>query len=418
MKNSLRYIFSLALTAVLVATYVTADAAKPRKKAKVQQPTPAELLQKAETAFSEYRFDEALELLDQYEEKNDETPRTALLRQRADLGSTMLRRVEKIAIIDSLTVDSATVIDALLLSPTSGFVRTSDVLPEGMESARPTSVYVTENGQRMIWGANDGKGHIRLVESTLLADKSWETPHVVDEALQMDGDSNFPFLSSDGTTIYFGATGENSLGGYDIFISRNDGEDYLQPQNIGMPYNSTDNDFLMVIDEETGCGWFATDRNHIPGKLTLYVFIPQDLRVNYSAEDPDIINYSRIHSIAATQPADADYSKIRQSIQNLASHSSVAEAPEFEFTMPDGRVLHHFDDFRSQSAATQMERYLDSMAELSRLGSELSDLRLQYGQGDKSVAAQILDDEKRVDQMRAQIRRLANSIIQTEMSAQ
>ena len=94
----------------------------------------------------------------------------------------------------------------------------------------------------------------------------------------------------DGVTLYFANNGENSLGGYDIFMTRRsdgdgEGKEYFQPQNVGMPYNSPFNDFMMAIDEASGLGWWATDRNQIPGKVTVYVFIPSQMRVNV---EPDI----------------------------------------------------------------------------------------------------------------------------------
>lgn len=87
---------------------------------------------------------------------------------------------------------------------------------------------------------------------------------------------NYPFMMPDGTTFYFAATGEESIGGYDIFVTRFDSESgsFLKAENIGMPFNSTANDYMYAIDEFNDIGWFATDRSQPEGKVCIYIFIP------------------------------------------------------------------------------------------------------------------------------------------------
>ena len=170
-----------------------------------------------------------------------------------------------------------------------------------MVFVNPTTVYVTESGDRMLWGSPDAAGNVNIVESSHLADGSWESPHAVSDNLQLGSNANFPFLLSDGMTLYYASDGEGSLGGYDIYVTRNDGDRYLNPQNIGMPYNSPLDDYLLAIDDATGVGWWATDRNMIPDSLTIYLFVPQELRDNYPVDGtPDLVDRARITSVRAT----------------------------------------------------------------------------------------------------------------------
>ena len=84
--------------------------------------------------------------------------------------------------------------------------------------------------------------------------------------LDTDGDLRYPFLQNDGVTIYYAASGSESMGGLDIFVSRYNTATgkYLKPENIGMPFNSEANDYLYVIDEDNNLGWFATDQRAQP----------------------------------------------------------------------------------------------------------------------------------------------------------
>ena len=82
-------------------------------------------------------------------------------------------------------------------------------------------------------------------------------------------------MLSDGSTLYFAAEGdiENALGGLDIYMTRRDETGaFFSPTNVGMPYNSPYNDYMMAIDDAAGLGWWATDRNAPDGMVTVYIF--------------------------------------------------------------------------------------------------------------------------------------------------
>lgn len=97
-------------------------------------------------------------------------------------------------------------------------------------------------------------------EGFRLGDGSWSEPTpLFDE----DVDAAFPFMLSDGCTFYFASRSEQGLGGYDIFRSYRDSDtgEFQNPVNMGLPYNSPADDYMLAIDEYTGAGWWATDRN-------------------------------------------------------------------------------------------------------------------------------------------------------------
>ena len=78
----------------------------------------------------------------------------------------------------------------------------------------------------------------------------------------MSNVQNYPYMLSDGVTLYFASKDTNGLGGYDIYVTRYNTHTntYTTPENLGFPYNSSANDYLMVIDELQQVGYFATDR--------------------------------------------------------------------------------------------------------------------------------------------------------------
>lgn len=414
-----RHILTLVAALAIFALALPAQGASRRtakkKKAKTEAVAPDGLLDKARNAFEAYDFEGATEFLDDYEtalSKSDKEPpqRYTDLRRVVDLGTTMLDRVEKIAIIDSLTVDSAAFFEAYRLSQPAGVITDSEALPASFPAKGNPAVFVTESGETMLWSAPKADGR-ELVESHLLADGSWEDPQPLGDAFRDLLDPAYPFLMPDGTTLYFAARGQESLGGYDIFVARNNGDEYLQPQNMGMPYNSPFDDYMLAIDEVTGAGWWATDRNRIDGKVTIYVFVPQEMRVNYPADTPDLTDRARITNIKATGSRD-DYAGVLKAI-DAAGGETAGESIEFEMAMPGGKIYRSLADFRNPLAREAMERYLDARDALRDDEASLSDLRAAFKAGSAS-RSEVLELENRVNRQRIELRRLANEVVKAE----
>ena len=103
--------------------------------------------------------------------------------------------------------------------------------------------------------------------------------------------ADYPYVLTDGITIYYASDGPGSMGEYDIFVTRynTNTDSYLMPENVGMPFNSPYNDYMYVIDEFNDLGWFASDRYQPEGKVCIYVFIPNSSKqvYNYEGMDPD-----------------------------------------------------------------------------------------------------------------------------------
>ncbi len=376
----------------------------------------------AQVEMHRYNFDQAEKYLDTYEDgfkktrraERPERPEATEIRHKIDMGRNMLERVEKIVIIDSIDVDRDEFFKSYRLSaPTGSFLSTSE-LPRKFEAADPTVVFVTEKADEIFWAMPDENEDFRIATSTLLADNTWETPALLPDFLNEGGDANYPFMMSDGVTLYYGNTGQNSLGGYDIFISRRDGESWYQPQNIGMPYNSYANDYLLAIDEITGAGWWATDRNAAPDRLTLYVFVPEDLRVNYPTDFPDLASRALITRWKDTLPEDADYSSLLNSINNLSVKSDNNDSG-FRFAVPTRGVYTSLRDFRSADARKLMESYLKLSHDFDLDKRKLQVLREGYAKGNKRSADDILSLEKDIERLRGEMRNLANRIISAEI---
>ena len=378
------------------------------------------LLDLAEIAIREYRVDDADDYIDSYKAYLTKNKRKKLPDNSGDLAPQLMRtrsmldRVEKIVVFDSIVVDKDEFLSAYRLSPEAGALLDPEVLPAGVDFSDPTVVYRTEDGREMLWGAQNDESLFTLRSMHRLADNSWEEPEAVGDHLGMGSDANYPFLMPDGVTLYFASDNEESLGGLDIFISRNNGTEFLQPQNVGMPYNSPYDDYMLAIDELTGVGFWASDRNRLGDKITIYMFIPGQSRVNVDIDDPQLADLASLRSIRDTWPDNADFSNIRKALDGLSANRN-SRAQQFEFPLSDGRVLTRYNQFTSSHAADMMRQYVSLSKSTDEARQRLDALRLQYGKGDTSTGPEILSMERDIADAEAQLKRVANDIIRSEM---
>lgn len=377
-------------------------------------------LELAEIATIQYRIDDAEEDIELYR-KGLKKGRKTLPDESADVvekierTKNMLDRVEKIVIVDSLCVPAEDFFTYYRISPESGTLTSPSTLPKGFDAASPTVVYTSESGMEQLYAVEDTAMTFKLASSAWLYGGDREKPVVLNGDLNEGGDANYPFLMPDGITLYYANDGENSLGGYDIFITRKSGLNYLQPQNVGMPYNSPYNDYLLAIDEVTGAGWWATDRNHIPGMVTIYVFIPSEMRTNYPPDDPNLVSFARIDNYKATWAPDADYSNLLDKIKAIKPTTSRDNGPRFEFYVPGRGLITSLDGFRKKSAADAMREYLRQEQAVGTMQKQLAQLREQYAAGNKSSNGKILELEGRIKRESTRLKNLRNNVIMLEL---
>lgn len=374
----------------------------------------------ARIALDAYDVDSADEHLDEYEtllgkKRNADTSELEEMQSRVVMMRNMLQRVESIEIVDSVNVDADEFFTHYRLSPESGRLMTP--AEAGVDAV--TVVYTPQNRAEMLWAQAGDDGDTVLTGAQILDDGT------VDSSAPLAGDfdgvdsPDYPFMMPDGMTLYFAAKGDASLGGYDIFMTRRGEDGFLQPQNIGMPYNSPYDDYMLAIDETTRVGWFASNRSGQDGVVTIYTFIPSETRVNYPADDPRLGSLARIGSIADTQTGAHDYEAFRQRVAQVSEVSSNGSGrmSRFEFVMPDGRVITELSGFTNQQARRTMVEMLSLSTRESRLRAELDTLRERYRRGDRDINDDILDDEAELEHLMSERMSLRNKIIRLESGA-
>lgn len=263
-----------------------------------------------EDLMNEYRFDEAITALtkkiDEEKKKKNSTVTLEAQLHQARMGAEMLSGTERITIIDSMVVDADAFLSAYRLSVGCGTLAPlASIAPtlvrNSTQGAMPA--FLNDFGDRMVFADTDSAGLTKLYECFTSA-AGMERPVRLTGMGSDDDDQAYPYLLSDGVTLYFAAQGEESLGGYDIFVTRRMSATgpFVKAENVGMPFNSPANDYMMVIDEQARIGWFVSDRRQPAGKVCIYRFVPNDVRQTLSPDTDSadaIRQQARITSIAA-----------------------------------------------------------------------------------------------------------------------
>lgn len=341
------------------------------------------------------------------------------MQRRSMQMRNMLGNVEKIEILDSISVDSAEFFNAYRLSAAAGRVLPPEAVRRigaGTPGRDLSVAYMPQNNSEILWAETDDEGTYILYGADILDDGTVDHPAPLDEDLGEGGNAKFPFLMPDGVTLYFANDGENSLGGYDIFMTRrSDDGSYFQPQNMGMPYNSPFNDYMLAIDETSGLGWWATDRNAEPGQITIYIFSPSQMRVNVSPADENLAHYAKLDNLSLIRDADQDYKAIlAERLPAEEEGTAKVARNRFVLDMGNGRIYTSVSDFRNSAARSAMLEAIATEIELNKHLAAEEALRDKYRKGDLRVASDIIASEKHTDKLRRQLATQRNKAIRLE----
>lgn len=304
--------------------------------------------------------------------------------------TNMREMTQQIVIIDSIVTDKDSFLSQYRLSSETGTLTTT-----GQFFGKSLSGYafLNEMGNKVYFSRTDGSGFQRLYTSDKLGN-AWGESTPLKGLSEGFTDTDYPFMMNDGITFYFSAQGEESIGGYDIFFTRYDSRSgsFLKPENIGMPFNSEANDYMYAADEETGIGYFVSDRRQPEGKVCVYIFILPETRRSY---DPSKFTEQQIRDFAGiTRIADTwgNGSERRAALARLKAIGTTDAHPATEtatatntaIVINDRLIYTSAKDFRSPAAANHYRELLKARERLSTLEADLQKSRDRYAQADEN----------------------------------
>lgn len=220
------------------------------------------------------------------------------------------------------------------------------------------AVYVPDGKDVIYWSASDSEG-VRNIYKTEFRDSIWTVPALLNEGMTSMGDEIYPMLSPDGKKMYFSSEGLYGVGGQDLYVSEWDevANDWSLPVNMGFPYSSPADDFLLANSEDGRYTVFASNRDCPADSVWVYVIEYDDIPVRYPVLDEEELRH-----IAMLEPEDEE-----DSTEEVAT-----DIPE------------NIDTRRYMSKMSEVRSLRDS---ISLLGMKMEDARVRYAQS-------VRDEEK------------------------
>lgn len=332
------------------------------------------------------------------------------------LYNSMLPATAKVFFFDSVVVDKADFLKQIPLPEDMGSI----VCKDG------TTTY--ENGFRDLVYVAQGDSTTRRLYTANRLGETWSQSSPVAGIGSDLAEPDFPFLASDGTILYFAAKGDKSLGGYDIFVTtlNADTRQFYEPENMGLPYNSSANEYLLAVDDLDSIGWLVSDRHQPEGKVCVYLFVPTAQRESYESQNLDehtLKRYADITTIKDTW----SYGKREKAMARLRSllaqarKNASSTADDINFVISDDVVYHQLSDFKSTTSRQSYAQVVKLRQQLEQTNGRLDTLRQEYhGMGKSSrrtLQQQILRQERDAEDLQEQIVTLEKKIRNAEIES-
>jgi hypothetical protein len=334
----------------------------------------------------------------------------------------MREATQQIVFIDSVIAAKNDFLSSIRLNPESGRLTTYDQFfrsqkhPDGY-------VFLNEMGNKCYFSNKDKSNRMKLYTSDKLG-MEWSEPSLIKGINEGITEANFPFMMTDGTTFYFAAKGQESIGGYDIFVTRYDSDNgkFLKPENIGMPFNSEANDYMYVIDEASNIGYFVTDRRQPSDTVCVYIFIPPTSRRSYpldSYSNEQLRAFAEISSIANTWGNGSERKQAMERLKNINTNAAIPQPKsDMEFIINDQVTYTSVSQFRSPESLPLYRQLTEAQKKLTELKSTLEKSRTYYSKANaadkKTLRTEILDGEDEILRLTYEVNNLEKKIRNAE----
>jgi outer membrane protein OmpA-like peptidoglycan-associated protein len=115
----------------------------------------------------------------------------------------------------------------------------------------------------------------------------WGDPVNLGPTINTQWGEEGPFMLGDGKTLYFSSQGHKGMGGYDIFKSVNTNGQWSEPENVGYPVNTPDDDVFFVLNASGKHGYYTSIQKGGYGEKDIYMvtFLGPEKPVALSDED-------------------------------------------------------------------------------------------------------------------------------------
>lgn len=336
----------------------------------------------------------------------------------------MLQNTQIVFVIDSTVVDADKVMDVITLPKAYGKYVAYNKFFDTNSALNENSVVFVNGFDNRCYYNEVGTDSISRLFMRERQGEGWDEARPLTEINELVSNATYPYMASDGQTLYFaGKSDEEGLGERDIYMTKYDAEEgkFLKPENIGLPFNSTKDDFIYVEADADGIAWFASTRRQPEGKVCVYTFVPSETRQNYDADnldDTELKNYAELMRIRSTWPTPEIRQTAMQRLQSLQAKTEKqnSEANEICFIVNDETTYTRLNDFKSAETKNAYADLKMKQNEVNKLVKEIDSMRTRYHNANDKAALgrSIALSEQKLEQKQKEIKKAASELRKAE----
>lgn len=138
----------------------------------------------------------------------------------------------------------------------------------GFSSTQPSIGWDAKTESEYLYYASDcpgGEGKMDIWYSKIDSDGNFSMPTNLAE-VNTYADELTPYFDGVTQTLFFASDGFQNVGGFDIFKTEKTDRNWLHPENLGHPVNTSFDELYYYIDHETGKSYIASNR---PGSFCI-----------------------------------------------------------------------------------------------------------------------------------------------------
>lgn len=256
-------------------------------------------------------------------------------------------------------------------------------------SSHETSATISPDGKTVYFVSErpGGNGKKDIWQTTKYANGTWSPAKNLGKLVNSAEDEEAVYIHPDGKTLYFSSKGHNSIGGYDVYMTVYENEEWSTPVNLGEPINTSGDDLFFVMTANRKKGFYATNRGS--GDKSIY-------EINFMSkadkQNKQNVVKGTVKNGKTQDPMEAKIQVIdNEKNEVIGTYESDSENGKYMFSVPAGK------SYGISITAPYFLFYSDNLtsAEAAKAGQITRDVELQkLEKGTKVSLKNIFFDEQ------------------------
>ncbi len=303
-------------------------------------------------------------------------------------GNTLLKTITELIVLDKKDIKEDDFYKVYDLTDFGGqiLVKIDDFQSDYEKKNKIKDIfYFPKNAEKIFFTQqNSSEGSKDIYYKIRNPDGTWSGSISMGKPVNTKFDEDYPFMHPDGTSLYFASKGHNSLGGYDIFVTRLDAEgNWTEPKNLDFAINTPADDFLFITDMKGETAYFTSNRETPIGEVSVYRInmerVPLDFAFVYGSFNSDKTKKAHIKVVnAETQAIIGEY--------------DTDENGKYKIKLPNEGKFNFIVDYENSTVAHSGLVEIQSRDAFKPLKQTMEVLR--QGQADEKLVIKNLVDEE------------------------